>query len=182
MKKLIYLLFTISLFHHLTYAQWVQQTSGVATSLLDIDFVNENTGWNAYSENNERLSDYWMETSRGVLHLVVREVHIVLPNEVSYYNQFQDGIARVFEAIFTALSSEIGSDWPLYDKWEKINGTFVYGGDGDGFVDMMYLVARSIQQVLMLLLDISGRRGHLTNALIQMESTQYTKTAHRKLH
>ena len=27
------------------YAQWVQQTSGVTTSLLDIDFINENTGW-----------------------------------------------------------------------------------------------------------------------------------------
>jgi len=27
------------------YPQWLQQTSGVSTSLLDIDFINQNTGW-----------------------------------------------------------------------------------------------------------------------------------------
>ncbi len=45
MKKLIYILLTISLFHNFTNCQWVQQVSGVTTSLLDIDFINENTGW-----------------------------------------------------------------------------------------------------------------------------------------
>ena len=45
MKKVIYILFAISLFHHTADAQWLQQTSGVGTSLLDIDFVDENTGW-----------------------------------------------------------------------------------------------------------------------------------------
>lgn len=45
MKKIIYILLAISLFHYYADAQWVQQISGVNTSLLDIDFVNENTGW-----------------------------------------------------------------------------------------------------------------------------------------
>lgn len=45
MKKVIYILFAISLFHITVDAQWIQQTSGVGTSLLDIDFINENTGW-----------------------------------------------------------------------------------------------------------------------------------------
>ena len=45
MKKIILLLFAISLFQQFTSTQWVQQTSGVTTSLLDIDFINENTGW-----------------------------------------------------------------------------------------------------------------------------------------
>jgi photosystem II stability/assembly factor-like uncharacterized protein len=45
MKKIILFLFAISLFHSLTISQWVQQTSGVTTPLLDIDFINENTGW-----------------------------------------------------------------------------------------------------------------------------------------
>ncbi|HRJ86734.1 MAG TPA: YCF48-related protein, partial [Ignavibacteria bacterium] len=45
MKKLFYILFAISLFHQCTSAQWVLQVSGVNTSLLDIDFINENTGW-----------------------------------------------------------------------------------------------------------------------------------------
>lgn len=45
MKKIIYILLAISLFHYYADAQWVQQISGVNTSLLDIDFVDENTGW-----------------------------------------------------------------------------------------------------------------------------------------
>lgn len=45
MKKIIYILIAISLFHYFAYGQWVQQTSGVNTHLLDIDFINENTGW-----------------------------------------------------------------------------------------------------------------------------------------
>ncbi len=45
MKKVIYILFAISLFHNSSDAQWLQQISGVGTSLLDIDFVDENTGW-----------------------------------------------------------------------------------------------------------------------------------------
>ncbi len=45
MIKLIYIIIAISLLHPYVGAQWVQQTSGVTTSLLDIDFINENTGW-----------------------------------------------------------------------------------------------------------------------------------------
>ncbi|MBN8584547.1 MAG: T9SS type A sorting domain-containing protein [Ignavibacteria bacterium] len=45
MKKLLYMVFAISLLHNVAWAQWVQQNSGVTTSLLDIDFINENTGW-----------------------------------------------------------------------------------------------------------------------------------------
>jgi len=45
MKKVFYILFAISLFQQSVAAQWIQQTSGVNTSLLDIDFINENTGW-----------------------------------------------------------------------------------------------------------------------------------------
>ncbi|MCI0450129.1 MAG: YCF48-related protein [Chlorobi bacterium] len=45
MKKIIYTLLTISLFHQFAVSQWLQQVSGVTTSLLDIDFINANTGW-----------------------------------------------------------------------------------------------------------------------------------------
>lgn len=100
--------------------------------------------WDAYSGSTETLSDYWMEVSRGKLHLVGREVHVVLPEEVSYYESFTDGSgrARVMEDLFTALANDESINWLLYDKWAKVNGNFVYG-DGDGFVDMMYIVARS---------------------------------------
>lgn len=46
------------------------------------------------------------------------------------------------EHLFTALANNLDINWPNYDKWAKVNGTFVYG-DGDGFVDMIYIVAKS---------------------------------------
>lgn len=98
--------------------------------------------WDAYNGNTATLSDYWMEVSRGKLHLVGREVHVVLPHEVSYYNQFSNGKDSVMEHLFTALANNLDINWPNYDKWAKVNGTFVYG-DGDGFVDMIYIVAKS---------------------------------------
>jgi len=45
MKKVIYFIIAILLFHNAADSQWLQQSSGVNTSLLDIDFINENTGW-----------------------------------------------------------------------------------------------------------------------------------------
>lgn len=44
MKKLI-LLTLLTLLTQYTQSQWMQQVSGVTTHLLDVDFINENTGW-----------------------------------------------------------------------------------------------------------------------------------------
>ncbi len=45
MIKLIYIIIAISQFHNYTVCQWVQQVSGTNTTLLDIEFINQNTGW-----------------------------------------------------------------------------------------------------------------------------------------
>jgi photosystem II stability/assembly factor-like uncharacterized protein len=48
MKKIIYTLLTFvicSLLSAICEAQWVQQYSPVTTSLLDVSFINQNTGW-----------------------------------------------------------------------------------------------------------------------------------------
>lgn len=45
MKKVIYILFAISLFHNFADAQWVQQNGGTTITLYSIDFVDVNTGW-----------------------------------------------------------------------------------------------------------------------------------------
>ncbi len=98
--------------------------------------------WNSYHENTATLSDYWMEVSRGKLHLVGQEVHVVL-NEKSYYEQF-GGTGRdiAMEDLFIALQNNPNINWLNYDKWSKDGSDFVYG-DPDGFVDMLYIVARS---------------------------------------
>lgn len=45
MKKAVYILFAISLFHQWAGAQWVQQNGGTTVTLYNIDFVDANTGW-----------------------------------------------------------------------------------------------------------------------------------------
>lgn len=45
MKKIIYIIFTISLFHNYTAAQWIIQNSGTTDHLYDVYFINAQTGW-----------------------------------------------------------------------------------------------------------------------------------------
>ena len=45
MKKVIYMILVISLFHKFTNCQWVQQNSGTTQHLLDISMLNKDTGW-----------------------------------------------------------------------------------------------------------------------------------------
>ncbi|HWA07089.1 MAG TPA: YCF48-related protein [Ignavibacteria bacterium] len=70
MKKIICFIFVFSFFHNSADAQWIQQTSGVGTSLLDIDFVNENTGW-ACGDNGVIVKTTnggvnWVQQSSGI--------------------------------------------------------------------------------------------------------------------
>lgn len=98
--------------------------------------------WDAYDGNTETLSDYWMEVSRGKQHFVGKEVNVVLPHDVGWYER-NGNIAQSMEDLFTALQNDPTIIWPLFDKWGKDqNGVWQYGS-GDGFVDMMYVVARS---------------------------------------
>ncbi len=45
MLKVIYIVFAISLFHNSASAQWVQQTSGVSAGLVEVRFIDHNSGW-----------------------------------------------------------------------------------------------------------------------------------------
>lgn len=98
--------------------------------------------WDAYNENTQTLSDYWMEVSRGKLHIVGQEVSIILPHEVNWYEGQSNGIQQAVEDLFIALQNNPNINWPDYDKWSKSNNTFHYN-QPDGYVDMMYIIARS---------------------------------------
>ncbi|MCI0717287.1 MAG: YCF48-related protein [Chlorobi bacterium] len=70
MRKITFILFAISLFHQLAISQWLQQVSGVTTSLLDIDFIDSNTGW-ASGDNGVILKTTngganWVQQNSGV--------------------------------------------------------------------------------------------------------------------
>ena len=69
MYKIIILIISCTLL--ISHAQWVQQNSGVTTSLVDIDFINQNTGWACgdggviVKTTNGGLN--WIQQNSGVL-------------------------------------------------------------------------------------------------------------------
>ena len=109
--------------------------------------------WNYYNESTEILSDQWMETSRGKLHVVspsptgTGAFSIVLSKEASYYAAFGNQQAELIinSEIWRSLDSQGVTDWRPYDRWKKDSTGFVYTpfGQGDGLVDMIFKVHKS---------------------------------------
>ena len=103
--------------------------------------------WDDYDENNATLSDFWMEASRGHLHVVGQAISIILPYEYTYYQSTNGGhgMEQINDDIYAVLRKDYSSiiDWPGYDRWkfDETLGTFVY--QPDGYVDMIYKVFRS---------------------------------------
>lgn len=93
MKKLIYLLFAISLFQHFAFGQWEIQPSAVSTSLLDVEFINRNTGWACgdggviVKTTNGGIN--WVQQFTGVSNKRLEGIHPVDSNIVYCVGWFQ---------------------------------------------------------------------------------------------
>lgn len=98
--------------------------------------------WDAYNENTQTLSDYWMEVSQGKLHVVGQEVSVILPHDVNWYEGQPKCVEQTMEDLYLSLQNNPNINWSNYDKWSKSGNTFHYN-QPDGYVDMMYIVARS---------------------------------------
>lgn len=109
------------------------------------EYKNTNYGtswWDAYSESNAPLSDYWMEVSRGHFHVVGKTVNVILPERYEYYQGFGSrGIEKINDDIYAILQQDPNIYWPDYDLWSKNGNGFSYTPDGK--VDMIYKVHRS---------------------------------------
>lgn len=100
-----------------------------------------NEWWNAYSE---RLSDFWMEASRGNFHVTGKAFSIILPMSAEEYqnNYGSNSIKKINDDIYEALQNHIlPEQWYNYDKWSKSGGTFIYAPDS--YIDMIYVVHRT---------------------------------------
>lgn len=106
---------------------------------------NNSDWWNAYDENNYLFSDFWMEASRGHLHVTGQAVNVVLDNEYTYYQSYgEKGIEKINDDIYAYLLNHYSSsiDWTYYDKWTRNSaGDFTY--TPDHYVDMIYKVFRT---------------------------------------
>jgi hypothetical protein len=107
-------------------------------------YLQNGDWWDTYFEATETLSDYWLEQSRGHLHIVGRAISIILDHEYQYY-QNNGGIHRVNDEIYQKLNALGTIDWRDYDKWKAVTTetgySFVY--QPDGYVDMIYKILRS---------------------------------------
>ena len=109
-------------------------------SLLAQDRVNSADWWNAYSETSQRLSDYWMEVSRGNMHMVGNSYYVKLSHPWWWYGS-NGSLAQVNSEIYDTLNVKVGDSWSDYDNWTLEDNTIKY--EKDGLIDMMYVVHRT---------------------------------------
>jgi hypothetical protein len=100
--------------------------------------------WDTYSEDTELLSDYWLEQSRGHLHVLGEAVSVVLDHDYVYY-QTHGGVSKVNDDIYQKLKDLGTINWRNYDKWKiQYNpGELKISYEPDGYIDMVYKVHRS---------------------------------------
>lgn len=128
--------------------EWPQDEAPVyIDSLISPIKRTSSSWWNAYNENTETFSDYWMEASRGKFHVAGDAYSILLDNEASYYAAFDlDNIKdtaenMINEEVWAKLNSA-SIDWTEYDRWtDSTDGYFYYKKDGK--VDMIYMIHKS---------------------------------------
>jgi len=103
-----------------------------------------NNWWDTYSESADYISDFWMEQSRGHLHVVGSAYSITLDHNYEYY-ETNGGHGKVNDDIYQKLNSQYSIDWRAYDKWKMIYTLEGHSFDdaSDGLVDMIYKVFRS---------------------------------------
>jgi hypothetical protein len=109
-------------------------------NLLSPDRVDDTDWWNSYDEETEKMSDYWMEISRGNYHFVGETRHIILDHPWYWYKD-NGNLAAVNSEIYDKLDADQTLDWSRFDNWTYQNGTYDYTPDDK--IDMIYVVHRS---------------------------------------
>ncbi len=123
-----------------TWAQG-QAPSYLNTTIARYRNLSYTNWWDAYIQNTEYLSDFWMEASRGALHVTGQAFHIQLDNTLSYYEGFQNGMEVINTEIYTKLQPLV-TNWPEYDQWGYNRSTEQVTYGADGYIDMIYKVHR----------------------------------------
>ena len=114
--------------------------------------------WDAYDEDKEPISDYWLELSRGKFHVTGRAFSVVLDKTQDQYSSD----VEINLEIWRKIDSEI-PDWTEYDKWRDTveNGQIKFYNEDDGYVDMIYKVHKNYSGPL------EDERGYASLTFIQ---------------
>jgi hypothetical protein len=96
--------------------------------------------WDAYDEDKEPISDYWLELSRGKFHVTGKAFSVVLDKIANEYVSEYEINLEIWRIIDTAIQN-----WTDYDKWRDTleNGQIKFYYESDGYVDMIYKVHKN---------------------------------------
>ena len=119
MKKTIYILIAVSLFHHFSFGQWLQQPSGVSAGLTDVQFIDHDTGWicgvNGTILKTTNAGQNWIIQNSGVTETLY-DIHVIDLNVVY--------CVGIFETILKTTNG--GNNWIII-RGNVNPGKFFYG-------------------------------------------------------
>ncbi|MCX6158553.1 MAG: T9SS type A sorting domain-containing protein [Ignavibacteriae bacterium] len=113
-------------------------------SLIAFNKNYNSSWWNAYDQNKETFSNYFIQLSLGRFHLLGKAYSVRLDSNASYYRTA--GMTVLNEHIWNKLNQRYPIDWAWYDKWSWNGTNFEYGSDNN--VDFIYKVHKTTGGVL----------------------------------
>jgi len=118
--------------------QWPTNSAPIYLDSLISQTKSYNSNWwDAYNEQTEPLSDYWLELSRGKFHVTGKAFSVVLDKFDYQYTTDHELNLEVWRKINDSIP-----DWRVYDKWRDttINNQKKFYYEPDGYVDMIYKI------------------------------------------
>ena len=99
--------------------------------------------WDAYSENTEPMSDFWLEASRGLFHVTGKAYSVILSKPAINYASDHEINLEIWQNI----KNQGLNDWKPFDKWRDtlIGGVQKFIYQPDKYVDMIYKIHKSAQ-------------------------------------
>ncbi|MBL8008692.1 MAG: hypothetical protein JNJ56_14315, partial [Ignavibacteria bacterium] len=130
--------------------------------------------WDAYNEQTEPISDYWLELSRGIFHVTGKTFSVILDKfDYEYTSDHEINLE-----VWRKINEEI-SDWSEFDKWRDtlINNETKFYYEPDGYVDMIYKIHKNYSGPLW------DKRGyaHLTSSQFDFSEVLVDTTRNIKI-
>lgn len=103
--------------------------------------------WNAYNPDNQMVSSWFCENSRGQTHIIGREYFVKLPlSAEEYMNEdvfptTKERETAINNYIYSYLTTNQGVNWSDYDNW-SYNPNTGWGPGADHAIDMIYKIHR----------------------------------------
>jgi hypothetical protein len=95
--------------------------------------------WEAYNPSTQPISDYWLQVSRGKMHVLGKAYSVKLSKNASRYKTESE----INQEIWDNLNAQ-DINWSYYDQWTPVwdNGQKFQWGP-DGYIDMIYKIYKT---------------------------------------